>query len=189
MWLVVGLGNPGSEYANTRHNAGFMVVRLLAREWGVQLKSRTFRSKLAEVERNGVKLVLALPQTYMNLSGLAVKDLIAGFKTGPENLLVIYDDLDINLGEIRIRPKGSPGSHKGLKSIVKEIGTQVFPRIRVGIGPKPVNQEAADYVLTEFSEEEKLKLKPALMKACEAVEMILAGEIEKAMNNFNRRRD
>lgn len=189
MWLVVGLGNPGPEYSDTRHNAGFMVVKLLARSWGAQLKTRGFRSKLAETERNGVKMILALPQTFMNLSGLAVRDLMAGFKIKPENLLVIYDDLDIDLGEIRIRFQGSPGSHKGLKSIVKEIGTQIFPRVRVGIGPKPENQDAADYVLSEFSEEEKVKLKPALNKACQAVEMILAGQIDKAMNNFNQRRD
>jgi PTH1 family peptidyl-tRNA hydrolase len=188
VWLVVGLGNPGFEYVYTRHNAGFMVVKSLSRSWGVQLKKKGFSSKLAEAEKIGVKIYLALPQTYMNLSGLAVKEMLVGFKIKPENLIVIYDDLDINLGEIRVRPQGSPGSHKGMKSIVQEIGTQVFPRIRVGIGPKPENQRVADFVLSDFSAAERQKFKIALDRAHQAVEMIIKGQISQAMNSFNRKR-
>ncbi|MBC7362263.1 MAG: aminoacyl-tRNA hydrolase [Candidatus Aminicenantes bacterium] len=188
MWLVVGLGNPGSEYAHTRHNAGFLVVKSLARSWGLQLKIEAFRSKLTETKKDGVKIVLALPQTYMNLSGLAVKELLAGYKVNPENLIVIYDDLDIELGEIRVRPQGGPGSHKGMKSIVQEIGTRIFPRVRVGIGPKPEGQDAARYVLSEFSDKEKEQLQLALDKACQAVEMIIEGQISRAMNSFNRKK-
>lgn len=188
MWLVVGLGNPGTAYARTRHNAGFMVVQSLAREWKLQLKTRAFRSKLAEIKRGRASIVLALPQTFMNLSGLAVRELLSAYKIKPANLIVIYDDLDLDLGEIRVRPKGSPGSHKGMKSIVQEIGTQDFPRVRVGIGPKPPEQEAADYVLSEFSEDEREKLGPALDKARQSVEMIIEGHLTWAMNAFNRKK-
>lgn len=188
MWLVVGLGNPGSEYAHTRHNAGFLVIDSLARSWGLKLKTEAFRSKVAEAKKDGTKIVLALPQTFMNLSGLAVRELLAGYKIKPENLIVVYDDLDINLGEIRVRPQGSAGSHKGMKSIIQEIGTSAFPRVRVGIGPKPEGQEAAEYVLSNFSEEEREKLHQALDKACQAVELIVKGKITQAMNFFNRKK-
>jgi len=187
VWLVVGLGNPGSEYSGTRHNAGFMVVQSLSQRWGLKLDHRACSSRLAEARRGRTRVILALPQTFMNLSGLAVKSLLASYKVRPENLLVIYDDLDLPLGEIRIRPQGSPGSHKGMKSIVEAIGTPSFPRIRLGIGPKPEEDEAADYVLARFSEEEKAKIKQAVDKACQAVELIISGRLAEAMNTLNRR--
>jgi PTH1 family peptidyl-tRNA hydrolase len=164
-----------------------MAVRALARNWHLQLKKRACRSKLAETEKAGTKVILALPQTYMNLSGLAVKELVAKYKIKPEKLVIIYDDLDLNLAEIRIRLKGSPGSHKGVRSIVQEIGTQVFSRVRIGIGPKPEAQEATAYVLSEFSETEKEKLQMAINGALQAVEMIVKGQINQAMNAFNRK--
>lgn len=188
MWLVVGLGNPGPEYKQTRHNAGFQVVQSLARKWGLQLKTRAHRSRLAETRRRGATVVLALPQTYMNLSGQAVGSLLAGYRVKPENLIVVYDDLDLDLGQIRVRPNGSPGSHKGMQSIVEAIGTQDFPRVRVGIGPKPEDRDAADYVLEEFRPEEREKLQPALAQACQAVEMIIGGDLARAMNRFNRKK-
>ena len=188
MWLVVGLGNPGPEYAATRHNAGFMVVQSLAHSWDLQLKERAFKSRVAESKRGRANVILALPQTFMNLSGLAVKALMAGFRVKPEKLIVVYDDLDLELGEIRVRAKGSPGSHRGMQSIVQEIGTELFPRVRVGIGPKPENLEAAVFVLSEFSEEERAKLAPALARAQEAVEMIISGHLPLAMNLFNRKK-
>ncbi len=188
MWLVVGLGNPGLEYSQTRHNAGFLVVQSLAREWGLQLKTRAHRSRLAETRRGRAAVVLALPQTYMNLSGQAVGSLLAGYRIKPENLVVVYDDLDLDLGQIRVRGSGSPGSHKGMKSIIAAIGTQNFPRVRVGIGPKPEGRDAAEYVLEEFPPEEREKLKPVLVQACRAVEMIIAGDLPRAMNLFNRKK-
>lgn len=187
MWLVVGLGNPGSEYSGTRHNAGFMVGQRLSQRWGLKLDHRAGSSRLAETRRGRTRVILALPQTFMNLSGLAVKSLLASYKVRPENLLVIYDDLDLPLGEIRIRPQGSPGSHKGMKSIVEAIGTTSFPRIRLGIGPKPEGNEAAEYVLARFSEEEKIKIKQAVDKACQAVDLIISGRLTEAMNTFNCR--
>ncbi|MDD8020284.1 MAG: aminoacyl-tRNA hydrolase [Acidobacteriota bacterium] len=188
MWLVVGLGNPGSGYSGTRHNAGFMVGQSLSQRWGLKLASHTCSSRLAETRRGRNRVILALPQTYMNLSGLAVKSLLAAYKAKPENLLVIYDDLDLPAGEIRIKPQGSPGSHKGMKSIVEALGTQSFPRIRLGIGPKPEAIEAADYVLAQFSGEEKIKIKQAVDKACQAVDMIISGHLAEAMNAFNRKK-
>ncbi len=188
MWLVVGLGNPGTEYSRTRHNVGFMVVQALARELGVQVKEKKYRSKIANALLSGEKIVLALPQTYMNLSGLAVKELLNGLKLPPQRMVVVYDDLDLNFGEIRIRPQGSAGTHKGMKSIVQEINTTVFPRVRVGIGPKAEAQEAAEFVLSEFSAEEMSALKPIIEKASRAVQMIVSGDIQQAMNEFNRKK-
>ena len=187
MWLVVGLGNPGSEYAGTRHNAGFMVVQRLGQRWNLKFERRACSSRLTETRRGRTKIILALPQTFMNQSGLAVQSLLATYKIKPENLLVIYDDLDLPLGEIRIRPQGSPGSHRGMKSIVEVLGTTLFPRVRLGIGPRPESVEAADYVLSQFSVDEKPKIKEAVEKACQAVEMIVAGRLAEAMNTFNRR--
>ncbi|HUM34095.1 MAG TPA: aminoacyl-tRNA hydrolase [Candidatus Saccharicenans sp.] len=187
MWLVVGLGNPGSEYAGTRHNAGFMVVQRLGQRWNLKFERRACSSRLTETRRGRTKIILALPQTFMNQSGLAVQSLLSTYKIKPENLLVIYDDLDLPLGEIRIRPQGSPGSHRGMKSIVEVLGTTLFPRVRLGIGPRPESVEAADYVLSQFSVDEKPKIKEAVEKACQAVEMIVAGRLAEAMNTFNRR--
>lgn len=188
MWLVVGLGNPGTEYKKTRHNIGFMVVETLAREHSVRINDRKYRSKIARAEVSGQQVILAMPQTYMNLSGLAVKDLLNGLRLRPEQMIVVYDDLDLNLGDIRVRPQGSAGTHKGMKSIVQEINSTSFPRVRVGIGPKNENQDAAEFVLAEFSSEEMNIVKPVIEKACTAVKMIVAGDIQKAMNEFNRKK-
>ena len=187
MWLVAGLGNPGDEYAPTRHNAGFMLVQRLARAWGVTLRGRAFKAKTAVARQGEDGILLALPQTFMNRSGLAVREIMAGRGIPPERLLVIYDDLDIPLGEIRVRKQGSPGTHKGMISVVNEIKTNVFPRIRVGIGPLPAGRDAADYVLEPFRKRETPLLEDSLDAAEEALGLILAGEIERAMTRFNRR--
>jgi len=189
VWLVVGLGNPGTEYSKTRHNLGFMVVKALAREQGVQIKEKKYRSRVATAEIDDQKVVLALPQTYMNLSGQAIKELLNGYRLQPERMVVIYDDLDLNFGDVRVRPQGSAGTHKGMKSIVQEIHTTVFPRVRVGIGPKDEARDAAEFVLSEFSAEEIEALKPVIQRACGAVKMILAGDLQRAMNEFNRKKN
>jgi len=187
LWLVVGLGNPGDEYAATRHNAGFMVVDRLARAWGVELRGRLFKSRTALARRAGEDVLLAEPKTYMNLSGTAVRAAIEGKGIGPDRLVVVYDDLDIPLGEIRVRKTGRPGTHKGMISIVSEIGSVEFPRIRVGIGPLPGGRDAADYVLEPFRKAERADLGLGLDQAAEALEMVLDGDIEKAMTRFNKR--
>ncbi len=185
MWAVVGLGNPGRRYSETRHNVGFTVVKKTAKEWKVKLRKKIFFSKAGEVKRRDEKILLALPQTYMNKSGLAVKKILEGRDIKPEHLVVVYDDLDIPLGEIRIRKKGGPGTHKGMSSIVEEIRTQEFPRIRIGLGPLPEGANAVNYVLSSFEKAEKSRLEEGLRKAREALEMILSGEVERAMNTYN----
>ncbi|MEN6559153.1 MAG: aminoacyl-tRNA hydrolase [Acidobacteriota bacterium] len=187
MWLVVGLGNLGDEYAGTRHNAGFLVVDRLARAWGVELRGRLFKSRTALARRGGEDVLLAEPKTYMNLSGTAVRAALEGKGIGPDRLVVIYDDLDIPLGEIRVRRTGRPGTHKGMISIVNEIGSAEFPRVRVGIGPLPGGRDAADYVLEPFRKAERADLELGLDQAAEALEMVLDGDIEKAMTRFNKR--
>lgn len=187
MWAVVGLGNPGRRYSETRHNVGFTFVKKTAKEWKVKLRKKIFFSKAGEVKRKNEKILLALPQTYMNKSGLTVKKILEGRDIKPENLVVVYDDLDIPLGEIRIRKRGGPGTHKGMSSIVEEIRTEEFPRIRVGLGPLPEGENAVNYVLSSFEKAEKSRLAEGLRKAREALEMILSGEVERAMNTYNQR--
>lgn len=188
MWAVVGLGNPGKRYVSTRHNVGFMFVRQLAKRWKVRLKKRSFHSKTALLERKKGKVLLALPQTYMNHSGRAVKDILEGRGIKSEHLLVIYDDLDIPLGELRVRKEGGAGTHRGLNSIIEEIQTTKFPRIRIGIGPLEQEEDAVDFVLSKFRREEKGLLEQSLKAAQKALGFILDGEIEKAMNIFNKRK-
>jgi len=187
VWAVVGLGNPGRVYAETRHNVGFVFINKLARDWKVKLKKK-YGAKIADVEREGEKVILAQPQTYMNQSGLAVRQILEAKGLAPEMLVVVYDDLDIPLGEIRIRKAGGPGTHKGMSSIVEEMKTTKFPRIRVGIGPLSFDQDATKFVLSPFSKTEKEFLEKSLIKAQEALRMILAGEIEEAMNRYNQKR-
>ncbi|MDY0231209.1 MAG: aminoacyl-tRNA hydrolase [Candidatus Saccharicenans sp.] len=188
MWLVVGLGNPGSRYHYTRHNAGFLAVQSIAKAWHLQSWTRSSNSKIIKTKKGSKGVILAQPLTFMNLSGLAVRDLMSHYKIKPDNLIVIYDDLDLDLGEIRVRAQGSPGTHKGMQSIIQAIGTQSFPRVRIGIGPKPDQQDASQYVLSEFGEEEKEKLGRVLEKTQRAVEMTIAGRLPAAMNVFNSRR-
>ncbi len=187
MWLVVGLGNPGDEYASTRHNAGFMLVQRLARAWGVTLRGRTFKARTAVARPGEDGVLLALPQTFMNRSGVAVREIMAGRDVPPERLVVIYDDLDIPLGEIRVRKQGSPGTHKGMISVTSEIKTREFARVRIGIGPLPASRDAADFVLEPFRKNEKPLFEESLVEAEEAVGLILAGEIERAMTRFNHK--
>jgi peptidyl-tRNA hydrolase, PTH1 family len=188
LWLVVGLGNPGDEYAATRHNAGFMLVDRLARAWGVALRGRLFKSRTAVARRGEEEVLLAQPKTFMNRSGQAVRALLAGKGVPPERLLVVYDDLDIPLGEIRVRKTGRPGTHKGMISVTGEVRTDAFPRVRIGIGPSPADRDASDFVLEPFGRNERPLVEKSLELAEEAVEMILDGRIDLAMTRFNHRR-
>jgi len=187
LWLVVGLGNPGDEYAGTRHNAGFMLVDRLSRSWGVELRGRLFKSRTAPARRGGEDVLLVEPKTFMNRSGAAVRAAMDGREVGPERLIVVYDDLDIPLGEIRVRKSGRPGTHKGMISISGELRTDAFPRVRIGIGPLPAGRDAAEYVLEPFRRNERSDLERGLAQAEEAVEMVLDGAIERAMTRFNKR--
>jgi len=184
---VVGLGNPGKQYALTRHNVGFFFVRQVAKDWGVRLRKSSFSSKTKWTERGGQKILLATPQTYMNLSGLAAQQIAASGGIALENLVIVYDDLDIPLGDIRVRKEGGAGTHKGMNSIVHELGSLEFPRIRVGIGPLPQDVDATDFVLSTFRDEEKPLLKQGLSKAKDALGLILDEKIDLAMNLYNQR--
>jgi PTH1 family peptidyl-tRNA hydrolase len=185
LWAVVGLGNPGRRYSGTRHNAGFMVIKRIARSWDVKVKKRRFRSKTADVETVQGRVLLAMPQTLMNKSGEAVKAILEGTGIEPGRLIVIYDDVDLPLGQIRIRKEGGPGTHRGIASIIAEIETTGFARIRVGIGPFPEGVDIVDYVLSPFAEKDKEALDRCLEQARDALELILAGHIDKAMNSYN----
>lgn len=187
MWLVVGLGNPGDEYAATRHNAGFMLVDRAARAWGVELRGRLFKSRTGLARRGVEDVLLVEPKTFMNRSGAAVRAALEGKGAGPDRLIVIYDDLDIPLGEIRVRKSGRPGTHKGMISIAGELGTDGFGRIRIGIGPLPAGRDAADFVLEPFRRAERADLERGLEQAAEALDLVLDGAIDRAMTRFNHR--
>jgi len=192
MKLIVGLGNPGRDYVNNRHNAGFKCVDLFAREHGISLTQRRALSKLGTGEVSGIKIVLAKPQTFMNLSGEAVSALVRRYKLSAKTILVIYDDLDLPLGKIRIRERGSSGGHNGLKSIISHLGTQDFPRIRVGIAPSEGSDsgaapevDAIEHVLSDFTEAEKTVMKEVYVKVAAAIECVLTEGIAAAMNKYN----
>jgi PTH1 family peptidyl-tRNA hydrolase len=188
MKLIVGLGNPGREYAGTRHNIGFMVVDRLASVLGVTVEGKMCKALVGQGRINGEKVVLAKPQTYMNLSGDAVGALVNWFKLTAADLLVIYDDLDLASGKLRLRAGGGSGGHKGMQSIIQALGTDGFPRVRVGIGrPPEPGYATADYVLGHISNDEATVLKEALSLASDAVVCTVREGIERAMNLFNRR--
>ncbi|MFQ6069547.1 MAG: aminoacyl-tRNA hydrolase [Candidatus Aminicenantales bacterium] len=184
---MVGLGNPGLRYKDTRHNAGASFIRRLSKEWDLRLKRRSSYFKSGEQRRGDKSIVLAIPLTYMNRSGYAVREILERYGLPPERLVVVYDDLDIPLGTIRIRKEGGAGTHKGMHSVIQELETEEFPRLRLGIGPLPAGEDATQFVLSSFEKEERPLFHKSLEKAKEALEMIFAGEIDKAMNMYNTR--
>jgi len=187
MWLVAGLGNPGEEYADTPHNLGFLVVDLLAARHAVRVTRPECLSLVGPGRIAEQPVLLAKPQTFMNLSGTSLKPLMAKHKIAAENLVLVYDDLDLPWGSIRVRPKGSPGSHNGVKSVTASLGTQEFPRVRMGIHPGHPLSSGVDYVLSRFSRQQKKELDSSLGLAADAVSLIIAEGVEKAMAAFNRR--
>jgi PTH1 family peptidyl-tRNA hydrolase len=184
-YLVVGLGNPGREFRDNRHNVGFMVIDRLAARLKVSFSRLESKALVTKAEFEGRRLVLAKPQSYMNLSGMSVGSLVRFYKIPLENLLVVYDDVDLPLGILRIRPEGGSAGQKGMASIVERLGTQVFPRLRVGIGRPPGQMDAADYVLQNFSGQEIETLTPTLDRAVEAVLTFVSQGLNTAMNQFN----
>ncbi|MCG0275838.1 MAG: aminoacyl-tRNA hydrolase [Thermosediminibacteraceae bacterium] len=183
MFLIVGLGNPGKEYEDTRHNVGFMVVDKLAERLGIKVDRVKFKGLFGEGFFEGEKILLLKPMTYMNLSGQSVQDAVEFYKIPTENLVVIYDDMDLPLGRLRIRKKGSSGGHKGMESIIYHIASEGFPRIRVGIGrPK---DDVVDYVLGKFEPGEKKVIDAVIEAAAEAAVTIVQHGVEEAMNRYN----
>jgi PTH1 family peptidyl-tRNA hydrolase len=189
--LIVGLGNPGRRYVNNRHNVGFHCLDQFARRQGISIDHRSSRSKTGSGDIGGVEVVLAKPQTFMNLSGESVAKLMRRYNLSPEQLIVIYDDLDIPLGRIRIRERGSSGGHKGMKSIISRLGSQDFTRIRVGIAPPgvaddtPSGVDAIEHVLSGFTAKEKPVIKTIYDQVADAIYCIITEGVPAAMNKFN----
>ncbi|NCC82948.1 MAG: aminoacyl-tRNA hydrolase [Clostridia bacterium] len=184
---VVGLGNPGSTYEASRHNCGFMVVDRLAAKYGGRWSKTRFNAETCRIVIGQRRVMLVKPLTYMNNSGEAVQKLKAYYRMSSADILVIYDDVDVKLGQIRIREKGGPGSHNGMKSLVRLLAGGDFPRIRVGIGPQPEHYDIVDFVLGKFSSDEQMVLEQALAKAVTAVEVCAEAGLQIAMNRLNTR--
>lgn len=186
MYIIVGLGNPGSEYRNTRHNMGFETVEILADRFSIPTDFVKHKAMCGKGIIEGEKVMLAMPQTYMNLSGESVRELVDYYKIDvPTQLIVVYDDIDLDPGMIRIRKSGSPGGHNGMKNISKLLGTNDFMRVRVGVGAKPKGYDLADYVLGHFTKDEREEINKGLAMAAEGVRVIITEGIDIAMNRFN----
>lgn len=185
-WLIVGLGNPGTQYQRTRHNAGFRAVDLLADKLGCKIDKAKFQGLYGQTTYNGVKLKLLKPLTYMNLSGISVLQLSAYFSIPPEQIIVMFDDISLEPGRLRIRANGSAGGHNGIKSIISELGSQDFPRVKIGVGAKPTPDfDLADWVLSSFSAKEEKALAFALENAADAALAIIDRGVPEAANRFN----
>ena len=185
MYLIVGLGNPEEEYSGTRHNMGFDTINKICEKTNIQIIKKKFNGLYEKGTIEGKEVILVKPQTYMNLSGVCVREFANFYKISPENILIIYDDMDIKKGEIKIRKKGNAGSHNGMKSIVENLGTIEFPRIRIGIGKPLENEDKIKFVIGKISNKTKEELQVGVEKACEAVEEILKNGVDTAMNKFN----
>ena len=186
-FIVVGLGNPGAQYARTRHNAGFETLEVLSRRWGVEINKKKLNGLVAETTYNGHRVVLVLPQTFMNASGECVQPILQWYKAPLTNLLVIYDDIDLPLGKLRVRKSGSAGTHNGMRSILGCLGNQQgFPRVRVGVGAKPEGWDLADWVLSTYRQkEDREEMEKTFARAADCVEDWLKNGIEHAMQQYN----
>ena len=185
-WLIVGLGNPGKDYERTRHNAGWRALDILASKLGCKIDKGKFQGLYGQANYNGKKLFLLKPQTYMNLSGRSVLQLSAYYNIPPQRIIVLFDDISLEPGRIRIRADGSAGGHNGIKSIIAELGSQAFPRVKVGVGAKPhAQQELADWVLSTFSAAEEKPLASALERAADAALCIIDHGVPEAANRYN----
>lgn len=188
MFLIVGLGNPGKQYENTRHNVGFDAIDVLVDEYRIPSSGKQHKAMYGKGVIEGQKVILAKPLMYMNLSGEAVRAMVDYYKIDPETeLLVIFDDISLAPGNIRIRKKGSAGGHNGIKSIITHLGTQNFQRIKVGVGEKPKNWDLADYVLGTFSKDDRKLVDEALERTAKAAALIVQGEVDEAMNLYNKK--
>ncbi len=186
MYIIVGLGNPTKEYDNTRHNIGFAAIDMLADKYGINISEVKHKALLGKGVINGNKVILVKPMTYMNLSGEAVRAVIDYYKVDEEEeLMVIYDDISLDVGQLRVRKKGSAGGHNGIKNIIAHLGHDTFQRIKIGVGEKPKGYDLADYVLGHFSKEDLATLKEGMERVDGAVNLMLQGDIDEAMNRYN----
>ena len=188
MHIIVGLGNPGDKYKHTRHNVGFETMNKLAYDFDINMKSnRRFRAVIGEGRMDGKHIMLMQPQTYMNLSGEAVHAVMDYYKIPPQDIIVMYDDVNLPVGDIRVRERGSAGGQKGMINIIAQLGTEEFPRVRIGVGSKPPSWSLSDYVLSRFLREEWDDMIKGITKAGDAVELILKEGTGAAMNMFNKK--
>lgn len=190
MFIIAGLGNPTSQYEGTRHNIGFDVMDALAEKYNISINEKKHKALCGKGVIEGEKVLLVKPQTYMNLSGESIAEILNYYKLdAEEDFLVVFDDISLAPGNIRIRKKGSAGGHNGIKNIIAMTGTQNFKRIKVGVGEKPKGWDLADYVLGRFSDEDRKKVNDAIEDAIGAVSMILRGETDQAMNCYNAKKE
>lgn len=189
MYIIAGLGNPGRQYAHTRHNAGFEVIERLADRYRISIETKKFQALCGTGVIDGQKVLLLKPQTYMNLSGESIRAACDFYKIDPEEaLIVLYDDISLAPGQLRIRKKGSAGGHNGIKSIISQLGTQVFMRVKIGVGEKPGGYDLADYVLGHFGKEEWSEMEDAFDRAAKAAAQLLTEDTDRVMNEFNTRK-
>ena len=188
MYIIVGLGNPTDKYQATRHNIGWDAITRLSDDYRIPLDFRKHKAICGKGYIEGEKVILAQPQTYMNLSGESVRELVDFYKVSPEEVIIIYDDISLEVGQLRIRKKGSAGGHNGIKSIISHLGTDEFPRIKIGVGDKPKDWDLADHVLSRFAKEEEPVIRDALKDTSDAVRRIVTGDIDAAMNLYNRKK-
>lgn len=185
-YMIVGLGNPGKQYEGTRHNAGFICIDIIAEKYGVKINKLKFKSLMGEGRIEGKRCLFLKPQTFMNLSGEAVRDAAEFYKIPPERIIVIFDDISLDPGRLRIRRKGSDGGHNGMKNIIYHLKSNEFPRIKVGVGAKPNPEyDLADWVLSRFTKKEAEEIKKSAENALGAVEIMVTGDIDKAMSRYN----
>lgn len=185
MYIIAGLGNPTREYEKTRHNVGFEVIDVLADMLGTTVEEKKFKGCYGRGIIGGEKVLLLKPQTFMNLSGESIRAASDFYKVDPEHIIIIYDDISLDVEQLRIRKKGSAGGHNGIKNIIAHLGTQEFPRIKVGVGDKPKKMDLADYVLSRFSKEDRAAMEDAFKEAAKAVEVMITEGMDIAMNQFN----
>lgn len=183
--VIAGLGNPGNKYKGTRHNVGFVTIDLIAKKYAVKVNRLRHKALIGEGIIGGEKILLVKPQTYMNLSGESLREIVEWYRLSLDNIIVIYDDADLPVGSVRIRAKGSSGTHNGMKSVIYQLQSDEFPRIRIGIGKAPEDWDMADYVLSRFSAEEALEVNRSIEKAAGAAAEIVTAGVDAAMNRYN----
>lgn len=188
MYLIAGLGNSTKEYDKTRHNVGFAVIDTLADKYRIDVSEKKHKALCGKGVIEGQKVLLVKPQTFMNLSGESIRAAVDYYKIKPEDIIVIYDDISLDPGQLRIRLKGSAGGHNGIKNIIAHLGTQEFPRIKVGVGAKPPRMDLADYVLSRFSPDEQKLMDEAFKEAAEAAASMMTDGAERAMNHYNTKK-
>ncbi len=186
LFIIAGLGNPGSRYENTRHNMGFETVDYISYKYKIKVSKVKFKAVIGDGEIEGERVMLVKPQTYMNSSGESVREIIDWYKIPLENIIIVYDDIDLPLGKIRIRPGGSAGTHNGMRSVIYQIQSDNFPRVRIGVGRPPEGWELVDYVLGRFNEDDRKIVSESVKKASEAVASIIKSGVEAAMNTYNK---